>query len=82
MNAQVRTLTLAAMMMWCVSSVYAETIVKLNLGTDSMPDIRLVDGILSTAPDAVGATAGDQNTEVSYLAHCLGRHQSRAKTVR
>ncbi len=72
MNARVRTLTLTTLMLWCVPGVYAETIIKLNLGTDSMPDVRLVDGVLSTAPDAVGATNGDQNTEVAYLGVLTG----------
>ena len=45
----------------------AETILKLGLSTDGVADIELTDGVLSTVNDGLGATNGDQNTEVTYL---------------
>ncbi|MFC1757325.1 PEP-CTERM sorting domain-containing protein [Planctomycetota bacterium] len=45
----------------------AETIIKLGLSTDGVADIQLSEGVLSTVDDGLGATAGDQNTEVTYL---------------
>jgi hypothetical protein len=45
----------------------AGTIIKLGFSTDSLPDIELVDNTISTVDDGVGATTGDQNTELTYL---------------
>lgn len=47
--------------------VQAGTIIKLGFSTDSLPDIELVGDTISTYDDGVGATTGDQNTEVTYL---------------
>jgi hypothetical protein len=62
-------LTLVAALASCVATLdaHASTIIKATLGIDASPDIELVDGVLSTFVDAVGATTGDQNTEVTFL---------------
>ena len=49
------------------SHVYAGTIIKLGFSTDPIADIELVGQELSTVDDGVGATHGDQNTEVTFL---------------
>jgi hypothetical protein len=67
MNRRSCTLILTPLILIVASRVQAGTIIKLSFGTDSRPDIELVDGVLSTAADAVGASTGDQNTEVSFL---------------
>ncbi|MEZ6120914.1 MAG: PEP-CTERM sorting domain-containing protein [Pirellulaceae bacterium] len=46
---------------------YAGTIMKLGFSTDSLADIELVDGKLSTVDDLFAATVGDQNSEVTFL---------------
>lgn len=45
----------------------AGTIIKLGFSTDSLPDIELIGNTISTVDDGVGATSGDQNTELTYL---------------
>ena len=65
MNRQKLAAVLAAALL--AVQVNAETIVKLGLSTDNLADIELKDGTLSTLDDGLGATAGDQNTEVTYL---------------
>ena len=67
MTRFVSTSILTTLILFCASNVQAGTIIKLNFGNDSLPDIELIDGVLSTAADAVGATVGDQNTDVSFL---------------
>lgn len=57
--------TIAAALLTAQAS--AETIIKLGLSTDNLADIELVSGELSTVDDGLGATLGDQNTEVTYL---------------
>ena len=49
---------------WAVSA-QAETVIKLDLGSTSEPDIQLVSGAVSTFRDAA-ATAGDQKTNVEF----------------
>lgn len=49
------------------------TIIKLGFSTDSLPDIELADGMLSTADDLIGATTGDQATEVTFLGALAGQ---------
>lgn len=67
MNRVSTSIVLTAALLLCASGMQAGTIIKLNFGTDKNADIELVDGVLSTFADAVGSSAGDQNTEVSYL---------------
>ncbi len=67
MNRMTRLWTGVGLILFLATSASASTIIKLNLGSDSLPDIELVDAVLSTASDQLGATTGDQNTEVSYL---------------
>lgn len=55
-----------------VSSAGAETILKLGFGTDSLPDIELSGGVISTHDDGAGATVGEQNTEVTFLGALSG----------
>jgi hypothetical protein len=55
-----------------VSCADAGTILKLGFGTDSLPDIELTGGVISTNDDGAGATAGDQNTEVTFLGALAG----------
>jgi len=50
----------------------AGTIMKLGFGTDSRPDIELTGSTISTVDDGVGATSGDQNTELTYLGELGG----------
>ncbi len=68
MNRVSTSLTLAALMLFCTSGVQAGTIIKLSFaGSDSLSDIELVDGVLSTVDDGWGATTGDQLTDISYM---------------
>jgi len=67
MNRMTHSWASLGFMLLFAANASASTIIKLNLGTDSLPDIELVGGTLSTASDQLGATSGDQNTEVSYL---------------
>ncbi len=55
-----------------VPAAQAGTIIKLGFGIDSLPDIELSDGKLSTYDDGAGATQGDQNTEVTFLGVLAG----------
>jgi hypothetical protein len=51
----------------------AGTIIKLGFSTDSRPDIELVGDTISTVNDDIGATTGDQNTELTYLGVVAGQ---------
>ncbi|MCA9217887.1 MAG: PEP-CTERM sorting domain-containing protein [Planctomycetales bacterium] len=62
-----KTAASVAAMLVAFQQANAETIIKLGLSTDSLADIELISGELSTVDDGLGATAGDQNTEVTFL---------------
>jgi hypothetical protein len=55
-----------------VPSARAGTIIKLGFGTDSLPDMQLAEGVLSSFDDGAGATSGEQNTQVSFLGVLAG----------
>jgi hypothetical protein len=67
MNRIVTTIIAAGIVTFFASGLDAGTIIKVNFSTDSMPDIELVNGVLSTVDDAVDSTDGDQNSEVELL---------------
>jgi hypothetical protein len=67
MNRIISMWTFIGLIGLTATNLSASTIIKLNLGSDDLPDIELIDGIVSTASDQLGATTGDQNTEVAYL---------------
>jgi hypothetical protein len=62
-----RITTAVLLVTLCVSTSRASTIIKLGFGADSLPDVELTGGILSTFDDGAGATSGDQNTQVAFL---------------
>ncbi len=64
-----RTSLMTFLMLVLVTSLPAQagTIIKLGFSSDSLPDIELVGSTISTVDDGVGATTGDQNTELTYL---------------
>ena len=67
MNRTLSSLVITSVLLVFTVSTNAGTIIKLGFSTDSLPDIELIDGALSTADDGIGATNGDQNTEVTFL---------------
>ncbi|MCP4190302.1 MAG: hypothetical protein GY768_06720 [Planctomycetaceae bacterium] len=71
MNRTLSTLVITTVFFLTVPAT-AGTIIKLGFSTDSMPDINLIDAVLSTADDGIGATSGDQNTEVTFLGALSG----------
>ncbi|MDG2385301.1 MAG: hypothetical protein P8N76_26765 [Pirellulaceae bacterium] len=71
MNRTLATLVITTVFVLTVPAT-AGTIIKLGFSTDSLPDINLVDAVLSTADDGIGATSGDQNTEVTFLGALSG----------
>ena len=46
---------------------HAETILKLNMGNDSVSDLAFDGMVLGTVDDTIAGTAGDQNTSVNFL---------------
>jgi len=67
-----RFITAVALAMVLVPSADAGTILKLGFGVDSLADIELSGGVISTNDDGAGATQGDQNTEVTFLGALTG----------
>ena len=83
MNRRVSTSILTTLILCCVSSGQAGTIIKLSFGNDSLPDIELVGGMLSTAPDAVGATGRrPKHRGLVPRQFCRRQRRSRATTRR
>ncbi len=72
MSRLVSTMVMCVVTLYVGGATHAATIIKLGLSTDSLPDIQLVNGTLGTAVDAVGATLGEQNTEVTFLGALSG----------
>lgn len=62
MNALLRSFILVFLL---CGSAQATTIVKVDLG-NSVPDFEFIGGTLSTIDDGIGATTGDQNTNVLF----------------
>jgi hypothetical protein len=66
----VRLATFGISMLVLTPAVQAGTIFKLDLGSDSAPDIEYTGGaagVLSTADDGNPTMAGDQATEIDFL---------------
>jgi hypothetical protein len=72
MNRFFMTLAVATATAFTPAPMFAGTIIKLGFGTDSKPDLELVDGVISTFDDGFGATIGDQNTELTFLGALSG----------
>ena len=73
MNRILSNLVITTVLLILTAPVAAGTIIKLGFSTDSLPDIELIDAELSTADDGIGATTGDQNTEVTFLGALNGQ---------
>lgn len=74
MNRFSMTLTAMALLAMFPATSQAGTIIKLGFSNDSLPDLELIDGEISTFDDGFGATDGDQNTEVTFLGPLAGTY--------
>ena len=58
MNRVSTSIALTAALLLCTSGMQAGTIIKLTLGTDALPDIEMIDGVVVHCSGCGGQLGG------------------------